>query len=323
MYSISTHLRPLFAAIAAIGLAGACWMVAAPAVAASAHAVASVAMTSSLKQMRPSTAQGLTKPQPARIEPAAPLVQPSPSMPASSLGVHWGWFAAVGAGLLLVLGGLGVHVGRRSMPPSAAQGQGSSAAAITPAAAVFSKPRQQYPRQAHPAEDLMLGGESFIPGIAHALDRVPQALAATQPMQAVRAGVQAATTAQALSATQEVDPATFLREAKALFMRLTTASTAQDQAELFRLVMPDALHHLQPQIAPAGPEQSGVNFLTLDAQLLRAAKSSNTQTVADLAEVRFCGLYATAEHTAARAFDCVWSLVFDRGIWRLNGIQAL
>jgi predicted lipid-binding transport protein (Tim44 family) len=324
MRFVSFHSQPLLATAMAILLAVVSWLMATPAAAFSPYHHVPIAL-STLIQNRPGTTQSLTKPhETTRASATATLTHQAASHAARPSGrLHWGWLVVGGSCALLVLGGLGVHAGMRHVATGSANVPAGPAASPAPTSVGKTKP-------GHGLEELVLGGESLIPGIARALAQAPLALAATQPFNAIRTGaIQAkpvhlgATVTPALSSTQEIDPSTFLREAKALFMRLTTASSAQDQAELFRLVMPEALQELQSHIAPAGPHVEGVNFLTLDAQLLRAGKSDAALSVADQAEVRFCGLYSTAQQATASAFDCVWSLVFDRGIWRLHGIQAL
>lgn len=300
------------------------------------------AHNSAVKTARANSAESLA-PSRGVKQHAAPAFSGALTLPRNSNDHHAqplslaSWLGLVAAGIVLVtLGGTGV---RHAWPAGKSN--------------VLNKQRkaartQQRHLHAKLAADEFLGGESWVSGTAHVLGNA--ALAATQPLRAL----QRTQPIRALDADNNVDTAhvpaiphtfdtaTCEREAKALFIRLMAAWGAQDQSELFRLLMPHALAALAPQnpsLAPQGPlpaaqnppleavplpaQPAAVDFLTLNAQVLRASKSTVTSAFTDLADVRFHGLYRGTEQSTASAFDCVWSLTHDRGIWRLSAIQAL
>jgi predicted lipid-binding transport protein (Tim44 family) len=193
-----------------------------------------------------------------------------------------------------------------------------AAQAAAPAAA---QKRRRSAGSAHAArgrsyEQEQLGVETWVPAAPKLVGNVQYM--ATQPVPKVK---EAAGELQAASASvpRDFDAAAFEREAKVLFMRLTTAWDSHDDFELKRLIAPASFDTLVRQIEAAHGDSGAVNILTLEAQVLRATSGSG----ADTAEVRFFGLYRAVKQTAAKRFDCVWSLMSDAGSWRLTAIQSL
>jgi predicted lipid-binding transport protein (Tim44 family) len=166
-------------------------------------------------------------------------------------------------------------------------------------------------------EQELLGVETWLPS---APKLTPSRLMATQPVRPVPgAFTGAATSSLPPAVPRDFDAAAFERDAKVLFMRMTTAWDAQDHQELRRLIAPHAFDTLVHAIALEVKGAGAVNILTLEAQVLRIAM----QSVPATAEVRFFGMYRGESSPAAGRFDCVWSLVDDDGHWRITGIQSL
>jgi predicted lipid-binding transport protein (Tim44 family) len=167
-----------------------------------------------------------------------------------------------------------------------------------------------------------LGVETWVPA-AHRFTANMQHVV-TQPVRTTQStlGKAAAAGGSASSAPavpRDFDSAAFERDAKVLFMRLTTAWDSQDENELRRLVQPSAFTGLMHQIEQVCGDSGPVNILTLDAQVLRAIVGRQNDT----ADVRFFGMYRAANQTVASKFDCVWSLALEQGVWRLTAIQGL
>jgi predicted lipid-binding transport protein (Tim44 family) len=214
----------------------------------------------------------------------------------------WTGAAALGTALLLAAG-----VGMRLVWPGAAPSKRAA------------RRTQRLRAIARAEAEEFLGGETWVPGMQRGDAQTQQRHAVTQPVVLARAMPQ---TQAASGFPRDFDAPAFARDAKLLFMRLTTAWDARDQSELQRLVMPEALAGLVKQIEQACGDSGPVNFLTLEAQVLRLTRSQ-PESAEDRAEVRFHGLYRVATQAAASPFDCVWSLVNDKGLWRLSAIQGL
>ncbi|MFM2399581.1 MAG: hypothetical protein RL341_1738 [Pseudomonadota bacterium] len=164
-------------------------------------------------------------------------------------------------------------------------------------------------------EQEQLGVETWVPAAPKLAGNVQHM--ATQPVHKVKAAPAEAGAGAAVP--RDFDAAAFEREAKVLFMRLTTAWDSRDDFELKRLIAPASFDGLVRQIEAAQGDSGAVNILTLEAQVLRATAGSGEDT----AEVRFFGLYRAVKQTAASRFDCVWSLINQAGTWRLTAIQSL
>ncbi|MGL4576953.1 MAG: hypothetical protein ACRCV9_19350 [Burkholderiaceae bacterium] len=276
-----------------------------------------------LAAAKPSQAQNISKPSadnakqarasistPARgvhDSSASGLSQPLPksNTAASSTRLPLWWLlgGALGATLLGSAGwGWYRHAAQQVPAPSPAQKRRRSAGS---AHAVRGRAYEQE----------QLGVETWVPSAPKLVGNVQHM--ATQPVQ--KAKEAAAEPSAGAAVPRDFDAAAFEREAKVLFMRLTTAWDSRDDFEMKRLIAPASFASLVRQIEAAQGDSGAVNILTLEAQVLRATSGSG----ADTAEVRFFGLYRAVKQTAAKRFDCVWSLVSDAGTWRLTAIQSL
>lgn len=119
----------------------------------------------------------------------------------------------------------------------------------------------------------------------------------------------------------DFDTHTFLREAKAMFIRLQAAWDKGDVQDLREFATPEVFAELKTQIL----ERSGSDFtdvVSIDAQLLGIEKSERDY----LASVQFNGMIRTAPGAAPEPFVEVWNLskpMSGPGGWVLAGIQQV
>jgi predicted lipid-binding transport protein (Tim44 family) len=113
----------------------------------------------------------------------------------------------------------------------------------------------------------------------------------------------------------------FLREAKAMFIRLQAAWDKSDVQDLREFSTPEVFAELKTQIL----ERTGSDFtdvVSIDAQLLGIEKSDHDY----LASVQFNGMIRTAPGASPEPFTEVWNLakpMAGAGAWLLAGIQQL
>lgn len=120
----------------------------------------------------------------------------------------------------------------------------------------------------------------------------------------------------------DFDVPSFLRSAKAYFIRLQTAWDRADINDLREFTTPEMFAELRLQIQERGGVQNATDVVALDANLL------GIETVGDeyLASVKFNGQIKETAHGPAEAFTEVWNLlrpISGKSGWVLAGIQQI
>jgi predicted lipid-binding transport protein (Tim44 family) len=120
----------------------------------------------------------------------------------------------------------------------------------------------------------------------------------------------------------DFDSATFLRQAKASFVRMQAAWDKGDVQDLAEFTTPDVFAELKTQIGERGPSGEHTDVVKLDAELL------GIDIIGDeyLASVKFSGSMRSAPGAAAAPFAEVWNMstpLAGRRGWLLAGIQQL
>jgi predicted lipid-binding transport protein (Tim44 family) len=118
----------------------------------------------------------------------------------------------------------------------------------------------------------------------------------------------------------DFDSATFLRVAKANFIRLQAAWDKGDVADIREFTTPEVFAELKMQITERGAQADYTDVVSIDAQLLGIETSATEY----LASVQFSGTIKPAADALAEPFNEVWNLskpVNGQGGWLLAGIQ--
>jgi predicted lipid-binding transport protein (Tim44 family) len=120
----------------------------------------------------------------------------------------------------------------------------------------------------------------------------------------------------------DFDTASFLRNAKAYFIRLQAAWDKADLNDIREFTTPEMYAEIRMQIAERGTAENQTDVVTMDAQLL------GIETVGDmhLASVKFSGMIREERNGPAQPFTEAWNLskpVSGQGGWTLAGIQQL
>lgn len=119
----------------------------------------------------------------------------------------------------------------------------------------------------------------------------------------------------------EID--SFLRNAKAGFIRLQAANDNKDLDTIRDYTTPKTFDELSKQIATRGNDLQKTDIITLDAEVLDVVIEDNLA----IASVRFSGLIREATGAPARPFYEIWnvqkSLSEPDSVWLLAGIQQV
>ncbi len=119
----------------------------------------------------------------------------------------------------------------------------------------------------------------------------------------------------------EID--SFLRNAKAGFIRLQAANDNKDLDTIRDYTTPKTIDELSKQIATRGNDLQKTDIITLDAEVLDVVIEDNLA----IASVRFSGLIREATGAPARPFYEIWnvqkSLSEPDSVWLLAGIQQV
>ncbi|WP_296945324.1 Tim44 domain-containing protein [uncultured Massilia sp.] len=118
------------------------------------------------------------------------------------------------------------------------------------------------------------------------------------------------------------DTESFLRHAKASFIRMQAAWDRGDVNDLREFTSPEVLAELQLQIQERGGQPDFTEVVSIDAQLL----GIETQAHDYLASVQFNGMIRNAPNGPAEPYVEVWNLskpLNGNGGWVLAGIQQI
>jgi predicted lipid-binding transport protein (Tim44 family) len=118
------------------------------------------------------------------------------------------------------------------------------------------------------------------------------------------------------------DTESFLRHAKASFIRMQAAWDKGDVADLREFTAPEVFAELKMQIQERGGNADFTDVVSIEAQLLGIETTANDY----LASVQFNGMIRTAPNAPAEPFAEVWNMskpLSGEGGWVLAGIQQL
>lgn len=120
----------------------------------------------------------------------------------------------------------------------------------------------------------------------------------------------------------DFDAASFLRVAKANFIRLQAAWDKGDVADIREFTTPEVFAEMKLQITERGAQKDYTDVVSIEAELL-GIETSDTEY---LASVKFTGMIKPAPDALAEPFNEVWNLakpVSGASGWLLAGIQQL
>jgi predicted lipid-binding transport protein (Tim44 family) len=120
----------------------------------------------------------------------------------------------------------------------------------------------------------------------------------------------------------DFDAPSFLRNAKAYFIRLQAAWDKADINDIREFTTPEMFAELRMQIQERGASSNNTDVVSLDAELMGVETIGNDH----LASVKFTGMIKEADNAPATAFAEVWNLskpMSGQGGWGLAGIQQL
>ncbi|QJD99596.1 Tim44 domain-containing protein [Massilia forsythiae] len=120
----------------------------------------------------------------------------------------------------------------------------------------------------------------------------------------------------------DFDAESFLRHAKASFIRMQAAWDRSDLADLREFTSPEVYAELSLQIQERGGNPDFTEVVSIDAQLLGIETTERDY----LASVQFNGMIRNAQNAPAEPFVEVWNLskpLQGQGGWVLAGIQQI
>ncbi|GGC95946.1 Tim44 domain-containing protein [Undibacterium terreum] len=149
---------------------------------------------------------------------------------------------------------------------------------------------------------------------------------ASQPAAFQSAAASTASATGASAATWDVpadfDVDTFLRNAKAHYIRLQAAWDRADVNDIREFTTPEMFGELRLQLQERGASANHTDVVSLNSELLGVETTDRDY----LASVRFNGIIKESEHAAPEAFAEVWNMskpVNGQGGWVLAGIQPV
>ncbi|MFL6672139.1 MAG: Tim44 domain-containing protein [Massilia sp.] len=169
-------------------------------------------------------------------------------------------------------------------------------------------------------------GASATPEIGSGLGQGGYQPNAYQPMQPAASGVAldkgGAAPHSPWGVPADFDTDAFLRQGKAMFIRLQAAWDKGDVDDLREFTSPEVYAELKMQIQERGGQPDFTDVVSIDAQLLGIEKTERDY----LASVQFDGMIRNAPNAPAEPFTEVWNLakpLVGNGGWVLAGIQQL
>lgn len=255
-------------------------------------------------------------PQPAPRQ-AAPAPAPAQMPPAAAPKKPSMWKGILGGALLgLGLGALFSHLGIGGALASALSSILMIALLAGLAFFIFRLIRRKSQPAAQPAA---FGGNNIYPMPASSTPEIGSGLppAAVAPVAAAAAPVQH----NQWGVPGDFDQASFLRVAKANFIRLQAAWDKGDVADIREFTTPEVFAEMKMQIS----ERTVADYtdvVSIDAELLGIETSDSDY----LASVKFTGMIKPAPDALAEPFHEVWNLVKPvngSSGWLLAGIQQL
>jgi len=120
----------------------------------------------------------------------------------------------------------------------------------------------------------------------------------------------------------DFDSESFLRHAKASFIRMQAAWDRGDTNDLREFTSPEVFAELKMQIQERGGVADFTDVVSIDAQLLGIEKSATDY----LASVQFNGMIRNAQNAPAEPYVEVWNMskpLAGEGGWVLAGIQQV
>ncbi len=117
------------------------------------------------------------------------------------------------------------------------------------------------------------------------------------------------------------DDASFLRNAKSLYLRLQAAYDSKNLADLREFTAPEVFAEIQLQLHERGNETNVTEVVSLDAQLLDVSNENGTEVASTL----FSGMISEEQGAAPVAIKEIWHFRQDgmNNSWVVAGIQQV
>lgn len=113
------------------------------------------------------------------------------------------------------------------------------------------------------------------------------------------------------------DKNAFLREVKALFIRLQAAYDTKNLSDLREFTTPQTLAEITLQLQERGDARNQTDVINIDADLIDYEQQSS----GDVASVRFSGLIREEENAPATNVSETWHFVKSGPAWLVAGLQ--
>lgn len=123
------------------------------------------------------------------------------------------------------------------------------------------------------------------------------------------------------------DATTFLRDAKAQYLRLQTAYDAKNLSDLREFTTPEVFAEIQLQLHERGEAENHTNVMRLEAELLdvepRSQNIGGTEMETYVASVKFAALLQEERDKAAEQVSEIWHFIKEVGSarWKVAGLQ--